>query len=394
MSKPTEYSGIDFKPVPVRSSLRTELFISLTLVALSSATFGIILTFLAHRAVLEPLISPDNIKIVGQLMVFILLMVIVTSAGVSAIVAWILAHHFTLPIRKLEEGMQRVFQNDLDVNIAIKRKDELGNLVQFFNNMVHKLREVHIRNEAISQLKSQFISVAAHQLRTPLTGLKWSLDWLLQERGGKLTDRQKQTIEKQFTATTHMIHMVNELLDVALAEEGKFGYALQSVEIVPLVEEILESFAPAAESREIKISLEKKIRPNLAVIGDPVQLKLALSNIIDNAVRYTKSSGQITIILHQKKDWLDIKIMDTGIGIPKSEQGKLFTKFFRATNAQRLQPDGSGLGLFMVHNVIVGHGGTITVDSTQGQGTNFTITLPLRAELVPPETLSEGIAAL
>lgn len=389
-----KYLRLAFEPVSIRHSLLLKTFVVIASMALGSAVVAMLLTALAHRAVFAPLIPPDQFEAVEQLILLSLFVVGVAAVGVSGAVAWLFSRHLIQPISQLVAAMRRVFEADLTAKVLINRHDEFGTLGDFFNSMVDRLREIQKRSQAISALKSQFVSVAAHQLRTPLTGLKWSLQWLKDKKGGPLTSEQQKAVDQQFQAVNEMIRLVNELLDAAMAEEGKFGYNLQQVSVETLVEEVLGGFAQSVEARGVKLNIKTEIRPGLAVVGDPVRLKLALANLVDNAIRYTQPGGSVTITLTQQADWLTVQVADTGIGIPMAEQDRLFSKFFRATNAQRLHPDGSGLGLFIVSNVITGHGGKISVASKEGAGTTFTLTLPLRRELVPKETLEEGVAAI
>lgn len=389
-----KYLRLTFRPVATRHSLLLKTFVIIASMALGSAVLAMLLTALAHRVVLGPLIPSDQFQTVERLIFLSLLAVGVAAVVGSAAVAWLFSRDLIRPIGELVHAMRRVFETDLQAKVSIKRRDEFGSLGDFFNSMVDRLREIQERSQAISALKSQFVSVAAHQLRTPLTGLKWSLQWLIDQKGGPLTEQQSKTVGQQFQAVNDMIKLVNELLDVAMAEEGKFGYNLQPVDVGKLVDEVLSSFAQSVQARAITLTAKKEIRLGLAVVGDPVRLKLAIANLVDNAIRYTKPGGEVTLKLTQDVDWLTVQVKDTGIGIPKAEQGRLFSKFFRATNAQNLQPDGSGLGLFIVSNVVTGHGGKISVASEEGAGTTLTFTLPLRRELVPKETLEEGVAAI
>lgn len=241
-------------------------------------------------------------------------------------------------------------------------------------------KEIEERYRAMSQLKSRFISIAAHQLRTPLTGLKWSLQWLLEQKGGPLTAKQASTIQKQLTAVADLMKMVNELLDVALVEEGKFRDTTELVSVARLLKTTVAEFAAAAQAKHITLTVAELPRQPLNVTGDPVQLKYALANLVDNAIRYTKENGRVTVEAASEPPRLVVRVVDTGIGISPADQSKLFARFFRAGNAQRLHPDGSGLGLFIVKNIITGHGGGITVSSVENQGTTFSFTLPLSSE--------------
>lgn len=388
------YSGVVNRSVPWWRTLFVRVLAVLVVLSLINISLASALTAAIHRAILEPLIPMAALDEVQRQLIGMLIFVGILTLAISATVAWLLSRTFTRPIQELTRGMQHVFTNDLTVRVPVTRRDEFGSLATFFNSLVKRLRETQNRERAISNLKSQFISVAAHQLRTPLTGLKWSLHWLLEKKGGSLTDEQAKAITAQVTAVNNMTKLVNELLNVALVEEGKFRYVFQKVPIQPLIEEIVAEFSPAAQEKQVTLETKYNLQPNLVLIGDPTQLKYAFSNLIDNAIRYTKPSGTVTVTLTQEKSRLTISIQDTGIGIPAAEQAKLFSRFFRANNAQRLHPDGSGLGLFIVKNIITSHGGDITVSSAENQGTTFTCTLPLQPEILPRESLAEGMTKL
>lgn len=311
--------------------------------------------------------------------------IIFTSILVS-VLAFFLRREIVRPIMRYSKIAQKVADGDLNQKIEHTSDDEIGRFGDVFNTMVTNLRE-------FDRLKSDFISVAAHQLRTPLSGVKWVLKLLLDGDLGMITPDQVQMVKRGYDTNEKMIQLVNDLLNVSRIENGKFGYDLKQNDFGKLLTALIENSELATKERSISIKLEKKFDPGVFVF-DAEKLLIALQNIVDNAIKYTLPNGQVTITTEQQGDYLQIKIRDTGVGIPKDEIHKLFSKFFRATNVIHLQTDGSGLGLFIVKNIIMRHGGQIWVDSVEGKGTTFTLIVPLIAELLPKEVEQGGGVAL
>ncbi len=253
--------------------------------------------------------------------------------------------------------------------------------------MIGFLKIIHdiSREELIGRLKSEFVSIAAHQLRTPLSALKWTIRLLLDGDAGELTASQQEFLEKGYIINERMIKLVNDLLNAARIEEGRFGYEFSEVDLKALLGSITESFASLAEARKLILKFEKLSEPLPKIYADPEKLNLALSNLLDNAIKYTPSGGSVTLRLKRKGDWAEITVADTGVGIPEVDKRRVFSKFFRASNVIRMETSGTGLGLFIAQNIIRRHGGTIQVQSKEREGTIFTFTLPLRREQVPEE---------
>lgn len=246
--------------------------------------------------------------------------------------------------------------------------------------LVKRELEVARANQKLGELdaaKSDFISVAAHQLRTPLTGIKWSYTALLDKETGPLNADQKEIAEKGLSAIDQAINLINDLLNVAHLEEGKLDFVFKRQSLIPIIKKAVDGIKLITEEK--KITVTSKIPsaagfPELNIDAD--KMALAIANLLDNAVKYTPVGGRIDFSVGQDQGLVKISVQDSGIGIPKSQKGRLFTKFFRADNATKVQTDGTGLGLFMVKNVVDRHGGKIIVESEEGKGTTFIITLP------------------
>jgi len=232
------------------------------------------------------------------------------------------------------------------------------------------------REKLIERLKSQFVSVAAHQLRTPLSIIKWSLSMMVQGELGSLTGEQKEILEKTNQTNERMILLINDLLNVARIEEGRFIYKPQAVDFTELLERIIKPIQLLAEEKKVKLDVDLS-EESKVIKADTEKLVLAVKNLIENAIYYTEPGGSVTVCLKKRGNELEFFVKDTGIGIPKDQQHRIFDKFFRGDNAVRKETEGTGLGLFIAKNIIEAHGGKIWFESREGKGTTFFFSLPI-----------------
>lgn len=249
----------------------------------------------------------------------------------------------------------------------IFQSKKIGNLVVF--------REV-TRERKIETLKSEFVSLSAHQLRTPLSGIRWVLENLLRKK--ELKNEDLEIISQCLKTVDHLIKLISELLDVVKLEEGSYLYKISEVSLEKLTKEAVEHFRE--KMREKNLQFELKIEKNLPKVkGDKEKLLLVIENLLDNAIRYNSFGGEIKIEIKRRgEEEIEFSISDSGIGIPANQQHQVFKKFFRASNAIKKETEGSGLGLFMVKNIIEAHKGQIWFESTEGVGTTFYFTLPTK----------------
>ncbi len=251
--------------------------------------------------------------------------------------------------------------------------DEQGGVVGFVKLITDLTRE----NELLKS-KTEFIAVAAHQLRTPLTAVNWALEAL---ESSSLTEEQKQFVDTAYAATKNSLNTVNSLLDVSKIEEGKFGYEYQIIPLLPFLDDIIKQAYDLGKQYEIAVYFDRP-KEDCRVRVDAQKLGMVFYNLLDNAIKYNVEHGQVTVavIIHQETKTVTVTIADTGIGIPSEQLDKLFSKFFRADNAIKTVSDGNGLGLYIARNIVRNHGGDITVTSELNRGTTFFVTLPLAPE--------------
>lgn len=273
---------------------------------------------------------------------------------------------------------------NLDFRITTIRMSLADGRTSGFVKIIHnRTRELQLYRS-----KSEFITIAAHQLRTPLTGINWTLDALSKDES--LNEENKEIVKSGLVASAKALKIVNDLLDVAKIEEGRFGYNFENIDVVKFLAEILDNANASAKQYGLKLYFDRGKEPSIVLKADPNRLGLALSNILDNAIRYNVESGSITVKLERLADkpYVQISIIDTGMGMPPEAMPKMFTKFFRAENAIRFRPEGSGFGLYITKNIINRHGGAIWLESTLGRGTAVYVTLPTNPSMVPPREIT------
>jgi PAS domain S-box-containing protein len=285
-------------------------------------------------------------------------------------------------VKKISEvGKKEIFYEELITNHhevehaykvitakIIDYKGEYLGVMKIFYNVT--------REKNLDKMKSEFISIAAHQLRTPLSAIKWSIKLILDEDEGKINEGQKALLTKGYASNERVINLVNDMLNVSRIEEGRFGYSFTPEDFTDALKIVLSTLENEIKERKIQVVVKKPDKLPL-VLMDKQKIILVLQNLLENAVKYTPEEGKVEVIIDQGKKHLHVYVKDNGVGVPKEDKKKIFSKFFRASNVIRMQTEGSGLGLFICKNVIETHSGHIKFTSEEGKGTEFSFTLPI-----------------
>ncbi len=236
------------------------------------------------------------------------------------------------------------------------------------------------RQKLVEKLETEFVTLAAHQLRTPLSGIKWNLRMLIDGSFGELTEEQKKFLQIAYKSNDRMIKLVSDLLDATKIEEGRYLYYVKQEDILKIVEEVIDSLEQKIKQKNIKFEFIKPQRKTLKLNFDREKIAICIQNLLVNAITYTNPGGAVTISVKYDKDKKEVilSVQDNGIGIPKDHQKRIFTKFYRSTQAMKIETVGSGLGLYMTKNIIEAHKGKVWFESEEGKGSTFYFTLPIK----------------
>ncbi len=282
------------------------------------------------------------------------------------------------PYNKQDIRMMTIILNELVIAIQnALRYEEIEKFASTLQDKVESAtKELQRTNEKLKQMdetKDEFISMASHQLRTPLTSVKGYLSMVLEGDVGEVNDKQNKMLEQAYLSSQRMVYLIADLLNVSRLKTGKFVIDPKETDLAKVIETEVEQLQPTAKSRDLKLSF-KKPKNFPSVMIDETKIRQVIMNFIDNAIYYTPAGGKIEVGLVDKGETIEYTVKDTGMGVPKSERHNLFSKFFRAGNARKARPDGTGLGLFMAKKVVVTQGGAIIFETEEGKGSTFGFT--------------------
>lgn len=229
----------------------------------------------------------------------------------------------------------------------------------------------------IGNIQSDFITLTSHQLRTPLSGMKWLLELMQKSSTGALNKKQKELVQKIYSSNERMIALVNDLLEVSRIESGEAKLYLQPTDLESIIRSLLREKTSDIKNKKLKVEFRVEQEPLALVKSELNKIRQAIGNLIHNAIVYSSESDSIAIELKQQDSQILCKISDTGVGIPKNQQKHVFDKFFRGSNILKFETNGTGLGLYITKAFIEASGGRIWFKSEEDKGTTFYFTLPI-----------------
>lgn len=284
---------------------------------------------------------------------------------IALLLGLFLARKLTRPLRELTAASQAMARGDLEQQVTIRSQDELGELAAAFNRMSAELTRAN-------QARRQMTADIAHDLRTPLTVIKGYTEAL---RDGDLLPASA-TFETIYQEAEHLSHLIEDLRMLSLVDAGELTLHRQAVQPKDMLDRTAAAHLPQAQQSGIALNVDAAADlPPIYV--DPERLAQVLGNLVGNAMRYTPEGEQITLAARQQAGALQITVQDTGVGIDRVDLPHIFDRFYRSDDARETNEGESGLGLAIAKSLVEAHGGTITVASTQGAGSTFTITLPI-----------------
>jgi signal transduction histidine kinase len=263
-----------------------------------------------------------------------------------------------------------IYEKGYDIILASVRDDEgqISGGVLILHDITHM--------KEIDKMKTEFISLASHQLRTPLAAMRWFIEMLLGGDIGELLPEQKEIITNVYQSNERMILLVNALLNISRIESGRMVIDPTPTDIPGLISSVIQEVQQGAELKDISIQTKyADVVPPVSV--DPRLIRHVYTNLLTNAIKYTPPKGTITVELTVHKNTIQSKVQDSGYGIPKKDHKRIFQKFFRAQNIQKMETDGTGLGLYLAKMIVQASGGEIWFESTEGKGSTFYFTIPI-----------------
>lgn len=274
-------------------------------------------------------------------------------------------------------------------------KELNATLQQRINVATKELRSSNAQLKHIDEVKDEFMSMASHQLRTPLTSIKGYISMVIEGDAGNVTLQQQKLLMEAFKSSERMVGLINDFLNVSRLQTGRFIIEKKAFDLGVVVKQEVFDLNLIAKTHDIKLRLNAT-HEALPVMADESKMRQVIMNYIDNAIYYSLPNSTVVINLEKVGNAAALTVVDTGIGVPKEEQTRLFNKFFRAKNARKARPDGTGVGLYLARRVIGEHNGSIIFSSEEGKGSTFGFRLPLsKAPVEQPEQQleQEAIAA-
>jgi signal transduction histidine kinase len=294
----------------------------------------------------------------------------------AAIAVW-LTRSISRPARELERGMRAISEGHFEhrLGTSLDRTDEFGRLAAGFTSMSQRLAE-------LDRLKAEFVSVASHELKTPINVVLGYLALLQEGVYGPVTDRQREILDTLEGQSQTLARLVKQLLDVSRFEAGGGGLDPRSFDPCAFLEELETAFRVLADQRSIHFEVRCAQGLPATVVWDRDRMSEVLGNLLSNAFKFTERGGRVELTAEAVDDRaVAIEVRDTGAGIPAEQLPHVFRKFYQADNQSRASSPGTGLGLAISKEIVEAHGGSITCESTPGVGTTFLITLPAKVDV-------------
>ncbi|MGI8496049.1 MAG: ATP-binding protein [Gemmatimonadaceae bacterium] len=297
------------------------------------------------------------------------------ASALAIFVGVLLWRAISQPVGALEEGMAAVADGNFHHSLRISpdRRDEFGRLAGSFQSMTQQLA-------ALDKLKAEFISVASHELKTPINVVLGYLQLLDEHIYGPLTPEQHEIVRTVTSQSQSLARLVHQLLDVSRFDAGGGRIDPRPVDLKEFLGELEQAFRVLALQRGVDFRVDRRGTLPQQVQWDPDRVNEVLGNLLSNAFKFTDRGGCVSLTIESSEDEACLSVKDSGAGIPEAQLPHVFEKFYQADNQSSAAQRGTGLGLAIAKQIVDEHGGTISVESTVGRGTTFTLTLPLRVD--------------
>ena len=342
------------------------------------AAFGRLTTSAAAGAVSAPAHLEQLFFVQKIALVSVLLATVLLFTCLLVLVGSDLFHR-----RNADEILRQLsdfLKGDWHEHEAVRSGDELEEIAAAMNRLAKHWKTAEggagpARDEA-EEVKTRFLEIISHQLRTPLTAVRWNMESLLKGDLGAINRRQEDFLRVTNKNYQGILVMLSDWVEALEIERGRLHLNPEPIDVRALIGEILPEFKSQAKLKQLNVraSVPKNLPP---VLADKLKLRYIFGKLLHNAMAYTPSGGRVAVRVKRDGKFAVVEVEDTGVGIPRQEQGEIFKKFFRASNATLMQPNASGVGLFVAKVLIEAHGGTIGLASEEGRGSIFRFTMPI-----------------
>jgi len=312
-----------------------------------------------------PLEDADSLirDVRGQIVMFALFVIVAV-----VLLAPLFARRLLMPIRALEEGAAAIEHGDFARKVDIRTRDEMEELGSAFNRMAEGLKR-------LQELKNEFVFIAAHELRAPVTAIRGYLSMVFEGSAGPISKKMKEYLEPVEQAAGRLARLVDDILEIARSEAGRIKIQVFALDIRESVRTVLTEAEALALPKKITLSYDRP-KDILLVLADTVRIREVLMNFVSNAIKYNNEGGWVKIYHEYEEGRIATHVEDNGLGMSKEDQEHLFQKFFRASSAKTQMIEGTGLGLFITKELVEKMGGTVWFRSEEGKGTRFSFGLP------------------
>ena len=300
---------------------------------------------------------------------------IMTMVGVGmllvvVVVSYFVSRRLTKPMEQIAFGVETIRSGDLDAQLTVNSKDEIGLVAKAINELVQKLKSDIVQLKKLEQMRSQFLGNVSHELRTPIFAVQGYLETLL---NGAVDDASvnRSFLEKAQSNVYRLNALLEDLINISQIESGEMKMSLRYFRVNEFLESVARDFESLAGGRAVTLKLSLQTRPEDEVFGDRDRLRQVMNNLISNAINYNKPGGEVVIASEQIGANIQLRVQDTGVGIPPEHLPRIFERFYRVDNNRSREVGGTGLGLAIVKHIVEAHGSQVQVDSTLGEGSIF-----------------------
>ena len=298
----------------------------------------------------------------------------IVAVIIALIAAYFVSRSITLPIRRMRETAQQIAKGDFDRRVRIKSKDELGELAESLNTMADELQQKMENLKQLDRVRTDFVANVSHELKTPLTLIKGYIE-TLQNKAFNDKEKSDKFISIIKEHSDRLGYTIDDLLSLSELELSKDCLDITDFDLKEVIDEISLGFGQALAEKQQSLTVSTQ-GDDFCIQADRNKIEQVFANLIDNAVKYTKESGRIEILLCEQDQAVCVTVQDNGIGIPKEHRDRVFERFYRVDKARSRELGGTGLGLSIVKHIVLAHKGKIAIESEPNRGTKVSVTFP------------------